>query len=234
MQLTIPTTAHLERLYFELQRVGADCVGSKKPWPYHPKTREELICLAADMSRYDPRLITILVRFLDMHWNELNPAMLRKHYADMHAPQTMAVLAEFILGAGSADDEKKYFFDYLQQGLKPTPMQFYFHHLYAPGSAMATRATMMPLAEYKRWGFLACEAPVISAKERTPLGTLDGVSRKNILLDLLKKKKTIQISDYLAVLENRISRQQALNDLKSVSFARRVGRGRGAAWKFAA
>lgn len=233
MLQSVPTAEHLSRLYFELQQVGAECVGEKKKWPYHTLDREALLCLAADMSRYDPRLMTILVLYLHNHWNSLNPHAIRGHYGEMNSPQTVAVLAEFILSTMDHDDEQRFFFEYLQRGLNPVPTQFYFHHLYSPGGTLAAKASMSPLAEYKRWGYLAREAPVIDAKERKTLGTMDSVARKNVLLELLSRRGKIQISDYLDALDNRISRQQALNDLKAVPWARRSGKGRGACWRFA-
>jgi hypothetical protein len=234
MLTSIPTEDHLARLYFELSEIGAACVGDEKPWPYHPRNSEELLCLAADMSRYDPRLMTILVRFLNDNWDTLNPQTMRSHYNGMKTSQTIAVLAEFVLGACGGDDEKRYFFGYLQRGLAPVATQFYFHHLYSPGGTLAKRATLKSLAEYKRWGFLATEAPVIDEARRQTLGTLDAATRKNILYDLMKERKRITISDYLDALDNKISRQQALLDLKSAKWARRSGRGRGAYWRFAA
>lgn len=234
MLTSIPTEDHLARLYFELSERGAECVGDEKPWPYQPGSTEELLCLAADMSRHDPRLITILVRFVNDHWSGMNPQAMRSFYNEMKTPQTIAVLAEFVLGACSDDNEKRYFFEYLQRGLQAVATQFYFHHLYSPGGTLAKRAATKSFAEYKRWGFLATEAPVIDEAKRQTLGTLDVTTRKNILYDLMKERKRITISEYLDALDNKISRQQALLDLKSVKWARRSGRGRGAYWRFAA
>ena len=234
MLTSIPTEDHLARLYFELGEIGAECVGDEKPWPYHPKSTEELLCLAADMSRHDPRLMTILVKFLNDHWSGVNPQALRNFYTEMKTPQTIAVLAEFVLCVCSDDDERRYFFEYLQRGFTPVATQFYFHHLYSPGGTLAKRAATKSLAEYKRWGFLATEAPVIDEAGRKSLGTLDAATRKNILYDLMKERKRITISEYLDVLDNKISRQQALLDLKGAKWARRAGRGRGAYWRFAA
>ncbi|MBI4211759.1 MAG: hypothetical protein HY540_03895 [Deltaproteobacteria bacterium] len=226
----IPSEAHLASLYAELQKHGAPCVGESKPWPYRPKSLEELFCLAADMSRYDPRLMTILTRFLVEHWKNFNPEKIRSLFPMMTTPQTIAVMCEFILATPNIPDELRFFCEYLQHGLQPAPVQFYFHHLYAPGGSLAKRAAEASLAEYKRWGFLACEAPMIDGQTRATSGSLDIDSRRNILKNLFSEHKNIKISDYLDACQHRISRQQALLDLKGFGFAHMKGRGKGAVW----
>lgn len=226
-----PTEAHLTRMYHELAKIGAACVGEKRPWPYHPANIEELITLAADISRHDPRLVTILVKFLSDKWSSLNPAQIRANYPSMDTPQTLAVLAQFILDNRAIPLEERYFFEYLKRGLPAVPLQFYFHHIYSPGGALAERAMNSSLAEYKKWGFLACEAPVLDEGRRKTIGKLDVASRKNALLKLLTAKKEIRIADYIAACGGHISRQQALIDLKSSKIAKISGRGRGARWQ---
>lgn len=226
----IPNTAHLSRMYYELSKIGAQCVGSKKSWLYRPRGIEELVCLAADMSRYDPRLVTILARFFAVHWSKFNPTKVRSYYRLMDTAQTLSVISEFVLKHASPEAEAKYFFEYLQAGLKPVPLQFYFHHLYLPGSTLADRAVQTPLAEYKRWGFLATESPIFDEKGRTQAGTFDVSSRRNVLNRLLSSSKEIRLSDYRAACGGRISRQQALLDLKKSNRVKMKGRRKGARW----
>jgi hypothetical protein len=230
----IPTEDHLARIYYELARLGATSVGEKRPWPYQPQSREDLFCLAADMSRYDPRLFDILVAFLDKSWQDFNPAHVRSCYARMETPQTIAVMTEFLLGHRPMPDEKRYFLEYLQQGLEPMPLQLFYQHLYKPGGNLMRRAVETSLREYKRWGFLGREAPVLDEAGRKEIGSQDAASRRNVLLDVLRKKKRIRLSDYIAALGKGISRQQALLDIKSIKGIRCEGRGPGARWVLAA
>ena len=52
-----PTTNHLSRIYFELAKLGARALGEKRPWLYgNVKDAEDILALALQMSRYDPRL----------------------------------------------------------------------------------------------------------------------------------------------------------------------------------
>ncbi len=221
-----PTNAHLSRMYYELAGIGAECVGEKKTWPYDIQSPEELLALACDMSRFDPRLVDILVGYFSKRWMDVNPARLRNFYGKMQTPQTVAVICEFLLESAEGE-ELKHFVAYLMAGLKPVAAQFYFRDLYSVGGRLAQRAAEEGLFEYKKWGFLACERPF-------SMGTLDAASRRNILRRLFEKKGEVSLKDYLSAVQFSVSRQQALLDIKSSGMARGTGQGRGAKWKLAA
>lgn len=230
MILQTPTTAHLSRMYFELAKIGAASAGACKPWPYKIGDKEGLISLACDMSRFDPRLVDILVGYFIRHWSELNPAKLRGYYAEMKAPQTVAVITEFVAGEVH-DDEAAFFIQYLCMGLKPVNHQFYFYDLYSPGGVLATRAAEEGIYEYRKWGFFARERPVVNSANKRCAGSFDSISRRNILKRLIGEKKEIGLKDYLKALEYSVSRQQALCDIKKSGLMKCVGSGRGAKWK---
>lgn len=223
---SIPTIDHLNRLYYELAKIGARSVGANKAWPYNPATKEELIATACDMSRFDPRLLDILVEYFAAHWRGINPVRLRNFYKEMKCPQTVAVICEFLKNMIS-DPEVEFIAEYLSAGLLPMPLQFYFHNLYSPGGHLARRATEEGLYEFKKWGFLACERPANA-------GSLDKKSRLNILKRMVSLKKEIMLNDYLKAVQNSISRQQALADIKASGIVKPIGHGRGARWKIAA
>jgi hypothetical protein len=230
----IPTENHLARIYYELAQLGADSMGERRPWPYKARGLEELFVLGAEMSRYDPRLLGLLVSFLEKNWQRFNPLALRSLYESMRAPQVIAVMAEFLLRHSSRSEEKRHFLEYLQMGLNPVPLQFFFHHLYSPAGHLMQKAVEAPLLEYKRWGFLAREAPILDEAGRRVSGSRDAASRKNLLLRLLDERGRISLGDYIEALDHLVSRQQALLDIKSISGIRLVGGGRGARWERAA
>ncbi len=223
----------MSRMYYELAKIGADGAGSNVSWPYEVAKKEYLLALGCEMSRFDPRLFDILVSYFLKHWHEVNPADLRSYYKDMACPQTIAVIGEFVITAAK-DSELNFFIEYLRRSLLPAPYQFYFHNLYSPGGKLAARAVEEGLYEFKKWGFFACERPVINLSTRETAGSLDAASRLNILRGLIKDKRDISIGDYLAATRNSISRQQALLDIKKSGLVIRVGNGRGARWKVAA
>ncbi len=233
MLTAIPTTDHLNRLYHELSLIGAECVGEYREWPYDKPDKSHLLALAAEMLRYDPRLLTILVIYSIKHFHEINPTEIRSLYNDMETPQVFAVMAEFVKTATS-DEELLYWADYFQKGLSPVSLQFFFHYLYVPGGALADRAVERNLQEYKKWGFIASERPTIDQKTKRTIGSFDHPSRRNILEKLLHERDFITLSDYISALDHGISRQQALLDLKSVPGLQCEGRGRGARWRVAA
>jgi hypothetical protein len=233
MLKAIPTTDHLSRLYDELRQIGASCVGLYRNWPYGKPDKIRLLTLAAEMLRYDPRLLTILVTYFLKHFRDINPCAIRGLYTEMETPQAWAVIAEF-LKAAADDDEAVYWAEYLQRGLKPVPIQFFYHYIYMPGGELSERAVERGISEYKRWGFLACERPIIDFKSKKTVGSLDRNSRLNLLKKLLNEKKEIRLSDYISALKHSISRQQALTDIKSVPHLIRRGHGRGARWHHAA
>jgi len=229
----IPTTVHLNRLYFELAKIGAFCVGEQRGWPYKIDNKEELIALACDMSRHDPRLVDVLAEFFVRKWREINPAKLRGYYKNMKTPQTVAVIMEFLTTV-TKDEEAVYLAQYLTSGLRPVPLQFYFFNLYSVGGRLATRAAEEGVYEYKKWGFLACERPVINSEKRLMSGTFDNVARRNILKRLIDEKKEISLGEYLSALKFTVSRQQALLDIKAIGLIKHGGAGRAVKWKMAA
>ncbi len=229
MLLSPPDTDTLSRAYYELSRLGAAASGEKTDWPYDPKSKEELIALCADLSRYDPRLFGILVEYLLKHWQEVSPQALRAQYPRMNTPETVAVLAEFLKGAG-VDDERKYFAEYLQRGLRPVPPQLFFKDIYAPGGKLSRRSIEESLAEYKRWGFHSRETPTIDVYKKTALGSFDADSRWNILHKLFEERPELRLGDYLEAVRGSITRQQALNDLKKIARVAGSKRGPGARW----
>lgn len=229
----IPAESDLARVYYELAAIGARCVGKKRKWPYPKMDKYNLLALAADMSRYDPRLLGILVEYFIERWKEINPVKLKEVYPSMETPQIFGVISEFSKTAQPVADVE-YYSDYLAAGMKPIKTQLFFHGIYSIGGSLAEKTLEESLAEYKRWGFLATERPTINAETKESIGTLDTSSRLNVLKRLLAKKKVISISEYLKRLGHSISRQQALIDLKACKSAVKVGRGRGSRWKYAA
>ena len=115
--LHTPTQAELERLYHELAALGAPSVGRRSVWPYKPKTQIDLVVLAGEMLRFDPRLLSILVQFFLAHWRSFNPVALRERMQVMRWPQALLVVLEFCKAAGT-NPELKYFADHVAAGFK--------------------------------------------------------------------------------------------------------------------
>ena len=228
----IPSDSDLMRLYWELSQIGADCVGDKVPWKYSlksPKSKEELILLACEMLRYDPRLLSILIIYFLNHWKELNPMMLREGLLSLKAPQVLGVLKEFIFNY-TQDDELKYFLEYITRGIKPVSPQLFFIGLFSVGSQRHELTSQKSLKQYMRWGFLGRERPVVNVMTKKAIGSYDMKTRQKIIVDISRSKENFSIKEYLETLDFSISRQQALYDLKHCKNIFLKGHGRGARW----
>lgn len=225
-----PKEAELERLYHELAAIGAPSVGRKRAWGYRPRSREELLALAAEMLRYDARLLSILLQYMIASWSELNPLHMREALRKMRWPQAMLVLLEFAKSA-SDDPEFRYFADYVAAGFtRVEPAERFFLDAERPGSRMAQRSLGRNLQPYARWGFVGSEKPIADAATKRTVGRYDSGTRRRILSELAAAVEEFTLADYLAAVDHAISRQQALLDLRSSPQLSSSGHGRGARW----
>lgn len=222
-------TTYLSRAYFELGKLGARSVGEKRHWPHRPNSMEELLSICGGMARFDPRLFEVLLQTIVLRWQDIDWLKLRRIVLQSRDPQIFAVIGEF-LSSVKSDPEILNCFRYLTHGMKPVSPQLFYHNLYTPGSRMAQRATDKRLREFEKWGFLASERPSLNADTKETAGTLSRSARLHGLKRLLTANTQVRLQDYLAMLPQPISRQQALADLRTIPGLRRKGHGRGARW----
>ena len=226
-----PTQQHLERLYHELARLGAPAVGRRSAWPYHPGSTEELLALAGEMLRYDPRLLTILLQWVLEHWQDLDPQALRRSMRRMRWPQALAVVFEFARAADS-NRELGLLADYVTaRWPRLDPAEQFFFDAARPGSRMAARSLGRSLSPYTKWGFVGTERPIVDVGTKRAVGRYDRATRLRILDRLLDERQVISLADYLEAVDNAVSRQQARNDLAGHPELTVEGRGRGAHWR---
>lgn len=226
-----PDEPTLARLYDELARIGAPAVGRRCRWAYRPKTHEALLTLAADMLRYDARLLSILLEYLLVHGLGLDPRKLREEMRSMQCPHALLVVGEFAKSA-SSEPELRYFCDYLAAGwARVTPPQRFFLDGHRPGSRMAQRQRAVNLKEYARWGFIGVERPSTSTTQKTRVGSYDATTRATVRRRLAERHAQFSVADYLSAVDHGISRQQAYLDLKNDPEFESTGRGRGARWQ---
>jgi hypothetical protein len=102
-----------------------------------------------------------------------------------------------------------------------------------PGSTVRSYARHLGrnLAPYARWGFIGHERPTADAATKRTVGRYDARTRRQILDELLEKAGWTTLADYLEAIDQAISRQQALLDLKAHPQLRVEGHGRGARWQ---
>ena len=226
-----PTDAELERVYFELQQIGAPAVGRRSPWPYRPESREAVVALAAEMLRYDPRLLTILLQLVLERWHDLNPLALRREMGRMRWPQALLVVLEFARVA-SDEPELRHLADYLGAGFeRVAPAERFFFDAERPASRMARRKSGKNLKPYARWGFIGTERPSASVTTKRLVGAYDADSRANVRRSLADRRGAFKLGEYLDALDHAVSRQQAYQDLRGDPEFEVEGHGRGARWR---
>jgi hypothetical protein len=228
--LHAPTISELSRLYHELAQLGATSVGERTDWPYAPENAEELLVLAAEMMRYDARLLDVLVQWLCADYRRFNPLRVRQEMRKMRWPQSLLVALEFAKLA-SSDQELHLFADYLSQGWsRIDPAERFFLETERPGTRRAARSLGRNLAPYARWGFLGQDRPVVDPVSKRTVGRYDSSTRRRILNDLLERNGELTMADYLSALDYSITRQQARKDFQTHDL-RASGHGPGAVWR---
>lgn len=224
-----PSEDELARLYWELAKRGAPAGGAPREWPYDPSSPEELAALAADMSRYDPRLITILVSWITARWTELNPLALRLAMKRMTTPQALCVIVTFVRRA-TTDAELRAFVDYVCSGWSAvSPTERFFFDVERPHTKLAERRLGQSLLEYSRWGFVGLERPQLDVFRKHAIGTYDLRTRLRVLRRLAQRHREIRLSDYLAEIDHSVSPTMAARDARAAGLLQR-GQKRGSRW----
>jgi hypothetical protein len=185
------------------------------------------------MLRYDPRLLSILLQFILIHFERINPLRLRMQMRAMRWPQALLVVLEFAKTETDAA-ELRYLADYLAAGYaRVEPNERFFLDAERPASRIALRRLGRNLAAYARWGFIGHERPVADPITKRAVGRYDARTRSQILGELIERRRELTLADYLAAVDHAISRQQALADLRAHPRLRVEGHGRGARWRAA-
>ena len=228
LPLTEPEAA---RLYWELAQRGASSVGEKLAWGHEKLSEEDLLTLAVLQSRYDPRLLQILVDFFSRRQFSGNPVELKESLLNEKGLELMAVIGEFVLEVTGFSRVKE-LMRYLMVGARPVPTQLYYPGLYRLGGKKMEEVLDRPLWGFKKWGFLAADPPV--PKEIGRFYRYDLDSRRNLLKKLAKERARFRLKDYLDRIGRSISRQQALKDLKGTPWIQRHGVGKGSYYQLKA
>lgn len=201
------------------------------PWPYRPHTNEELLALAGEMLRHDPRLLSILVQHVLSAWSTWNPLALRREMARMRWPQALLVVLGFARLA-SAEPELGYFAEYVAAGWpRIEPVERFFLDAERPGSRVAERRLGRNLVPYARWGFLGSERPTVDAATKRTVGRYDARTRRRLLEELIDQRGEVTLADVLVALDHAVSRQQARQDMRALPGVETIGHGRGARWR---
>jgi hypothetical protein len=225
-----PDAATLARLYHELGRLGAPARGDHAAWTYGEPAPEELVVLASQAARYDPRLLWILVQLVALRFERLDPRKLRIALRDSAWPAALGVVFEFarrVQPSPELADTAKF----VLSRTPPASGEQFFFASGAFGGEMVRRNAEESLAEYKRWGFFGREEPIAKELGIAARGTLGTTERVNVLRRLARRMGTFTLGDYVDALGGRVSARQASRDLASAPFLVRRGSRRGARYR---
>ena len=212
----------LKKIYHDLALVNKNS---------YTASLEKLFCRVCDATRFDPRLLEVVVNHFGKEFLQLNPLQVRLQLAHMQTPQTVGVVLEFIKLL-RPDALTRDIVSFITKPLFPVEPQLYYVGVYTkPLSASIRKAIDMPLQEFSRWGFLAHEGVEFKNDfNRKTLGTLPLPSRVQIIQRLLQNQTPFSIGDYLEALNHQISRQQAFVDLKNCGLVKSIGANKGGKW----
>ncbi len=222
-----PDEATLTRLYHELSRIGARAVGRRVEWRYGKPGPEEVVVLASQVARHDPRTLWILVELLARKPDALQPLRLRAALADSRWPAALGVAFEFARRA-SPDPDLPGLQRMVMRGVPRASGEQFFVSAHAFAGSLARREAEESLAEYKRWGFLSREEPLAKELGGGARGTLARPERLNLLRRLVERLGSVALSDYLEALGGKASARQASRDVATAPFLVRAGATRGA------
>jgi hypothetical protein len=222
-----PTPQTLVRLYWELGKIGAPAVGEPARWVYGKPRAEELLVLASQAARYDPRLLWILVQLIAEKRAAFDPQRVRAALRESAWPASLGVAFEFARRALPSPDLDD-FADFVMLRVPPASGEQFFLSTHAFGGLLARREAEETLAEYKRWGYFGREEPFRKEMTVTARGTLDRPERMNLLRRLAERHGSLTLRDYLEALDGRASSRQASRDLALAPFLTRRGATRGA------
>ncbi|GEM_PF-5288137 len=211
------------RLYWELSRRGAPCDGVKHPWKYKRLTPEGFFTLAFLQTRYDPHLMAIIIDFFCRHELQFDPLLFHDILKKNGVLAVAAVIGEFVL-----QQKEVALFRFLIHYTQPVSAQLFYKNHPTTGGSKIQEVMQKPLWYFKKWGFLATEPPPLKEKNlKTRHYLYDFQSRVNILREMVGRQPHFRLRDYLRLIHNSISRQQALKDLSSLPWVQKKGKGKG-------
>jgi hypothetical protein len=197
-----------------LNKYGAYCMPQKNYHLYDKISIEELLNIAMKFSRYNIRLLYILVDYFIRNFKTLKVFYL-KDILDKETSAILGVISEFCKIAKSHNAILDFFYVLLNDYKCDKPYELFnigdFFSL-----RYAKKCAYFSLYEYKKWHFYGIEIPIFSYyNDKIVIVAFEFKTRMNIISALLEKQKEIKLNNYLKEVNYSITRQQAYVDLIS-------------------
>ncbi len=227
----VPTDDDLARAFEEIALRGGSAMGRMREWPYAPASDETLVCLLAEMSRHDARLLGVLIEVVVKRWRTLTPMLVRDAMRTMRTPQAMCVVVTFAREVDGDRELGHWVRHVCADWAAVRPSEHFFVDDVRPGERSASRRIGRSLREFSDWGFYGIERPTVEPHRKGRVGTYDARTRRDILTALVQSNQEgVTVADYLERIDHSVSRQAALSDLRAVGLSTRA-RGPGALWR---
>ncbi len=223
--------AELARLYHELGAIGARAQGKRTRWRFGRPAPEELVVMAAQGARRDPRLLWIVVEHLAKRYEALDALALRRAALRARWPAALGVAFEFARAVARSTELDDYA-RFVTAPLSPAHGERFFLGTRGFGGEQARRDAEESLAEYKLWGYLGREEPFAKELGVPARGTMGPAERRNLLRRIAERRGEVTFAEYSAALKGRASARQASRDLAAAEFLVKEGRTRGARWRY--
>lgn len=214
-------------LYSRLAFLGARAFTTRSNQMWKTLSDEEMLAVAAQQSRFDYRLLYILVALMAEHFRSFHPFRLREAATEIRDPAVWGVVFEYARKL-CPDVDLLAFSEIVLRNIPASPEQMFFNSLRTPRPEAMMLVMQRTPDEFRKWGFFCEETPILKELEpiRSPK-TFSKVSRKKILQRLFFDKGEIRMSDYLSAIDHAVSRQQAYKDLVGFRGVRAISDRRG-------
>lgn len=227
-ELTFPlSTRESHALYARLANCGARVFAERSGTLLKELSEEEVLCAAAEQSRFDYRLLYVLVALMAEHFDRFHPFRLRDAMKGVRTPAVWGVIGEFARKI-QRDPNLDRFSEILEEDLQPASMQMFVSAFRAPRPEKMLAVAEKTSDEFSKWGFYSDEIPILKElKPKGKIGTYSQVTRRRILKNLFRAQRRVGVADYLEAVGHSISRQQAHKDLVSYPRVKTISDRRG-------
>jgi hypothetical protein len=188
-------------------------------------------------ARFDSRLAELWVFSAEKNWTRILPVPLREENLSIPDPAIMAVLLEHVELLMKDKNLLEPFRLWKELVTWKIPLgqneQFFIGlHGFSPAQAMKIAEKTLKL--YQKWGYFGDEVLINKFKQRqenSPRTYLDLPARKMALKELMEKRSSFTVDDYIEECGGNISRRSAQLDLQQAPGLKRVGRTRAQIYK---
>jgi len=210
----IPTQEDLSNAYDQLQiqtitHVSCDSIAQFGQW-----------------SRFDPRLGEILVKYLAVHWKEINPSELNGAFRKQPWPSVLGPLLEFSYQLQPKENKPTYklWKQICTSHFEKAHWEQYYIGMRRIAGKLMFEDAQFACQEYLRWGYLSREVLVNKAQGGVHRHrSLSTETRMRLLKKLSESHQRVTTHQYLEMLSFCISRRQAERDLNKATFLKAVG-----------